>query len=54
MALKITPDRIVEKYWRYPWTFKMDGSLHIQIPGRPTLVFKEKDYVPKAFREEEK
>jgi hypothetical protein len=51
MTLKITPDRIVEKYWMYPWTFKRDGSLEIHIPGRPALVFKEKDYVPKNFRE---
>ena len=47
--LKITPDQIVSKYWRYPWVFKADGSLHIHMPGR-TVVFQEDEYVPKAHR----
>lgn len=24
--MKITPDEIVHKYWRYPWVFKLNGD----------------------------
>lgn len=48
--LKITPDQIVERYWRCRWLFKRDGSLTLFLPGGGVKVFKEADYVPKNFR----
>lgn len=48
--MKITPDEIVHRYWRYPWVFKLNGDLIIHVPNRPPIRFKEADYVPKAHR----
>jgi hypothetical protein len=45
----ISPNTIVDRYWRYPWTFKVNGDLYIQHPTK-TIVIKEADYVPKSQR----
>ena len=48
--MKITPDELIHRYWRYPWVFKLNGDLIIHVPNRPPIRFKEADYVPKAHR----
>ena len=45
--MKITPDNLIHKYWRYPWVFKLNGDPIIHT--RPPIRFKEVDYVPKAY-----
>jgi hypothetical protein len=44
-----SPNTIVDRYWRCPWTFKANGDLHVHHKDK-TIIIEEASYVPKEQR----
>lgn len=44
-----SPNTIVDRYWRCPWTFKANGDLHVHHKDK-VIIIEEASYVPKEQR----